>query len=214
MGKQYERFMINEAKKHNVKEKAQRKFPGMAKAFGLRNRGINAYNESEVVGGGIVTRTDNTPSSVSPFACPRLAANVATATPAASRRIQWLSCARPASQYGHRQAAENDIDFEVTLGDKRILVRATSAEEKKLWVIALNGATTVRSFTSKNMDTHSQSAFHSIKDVNISDLDLGEILGSGSTGTVKLAVCCLSALHLPAPASSLRASSAAAAPVA
>ena len=42
---------------------------------------------------------------------------------------------------------DHDIDFTITIGNKKVLCRAMSAEEKKLWVVALNGATTVRSFT-------------------------------------------------------------------
>jgi hypothetical protein len=42
---------------------------------------------------------------------------------------------------------DHDIDFTITIGSKKVLCRAASAEEKKRWLVALNGATTVRSFT-------------------------------------------------------------------
>ena len=42
---------------------------------------------------------------------------------------------------------QHDIDFTITIGNKKVLCRANSAEEKKLWVVALNGAATIRSFT-------------------------------------------------------------------
>lgn len=42
---------------------------------------------------------------------------------------------------------DHDIDFTITIGTKKVLCRAASAEEKKRWLVALNGVSTVRSFT-------------------------------------------------------------------
>lgn len=106
---QYERFKINEVKKRNLASKIVRKFPLVAACCHIRDRGINTYNESEVI---------NRENSVQ-----------AVGGAASEREVN------------------SDIDFTITLGHKSILCRAASREEKRLWVIALNAATTIRSFT-------------------------------------------------------------------
>ena len=89
--------------------KCIRRFPLCAACIGLRNRGISAYNESEVM---------NKEHAV--------------------KGVEEVDDVRE---------LDHDIDFTITIGNKKVLCRAMSAEEKKLWVVALNGATTVRSFT-------------------------------------------------------------------
>ena len=106
---QYERFKANEEAKRHLITKILRKFPVLYAVLKIRNRGINAYNESEVI------NKENAVKSVDEV----------------EDHIELL----------------RDIDFRITIGKKSLLCRANSREEKKLWVIALNGATTIRSFT-------------------------------------------------------------------
>lgn len=108
-GAQYERFKANEVARRNLFHKLVRAFPLVAAALKIRNRGISAYNESDVV------NKENAVKSVLDV----------------ENEIELMS----------------DIDFKITIGKKTMVLRANSREEKKLWVIALNGATTVRSFT-------------------------------------------------------------------
>jgi len=93
------------------------------------------------------------------------------------------------------QSAEfdNDIDFVVTLGARKMLLRAASREEKLAWTTAMGSLSIVRSYSSKNLDDGShedekKQAKEMMKKLVLEDLDIGEIIGSGSAGTVKLAV--------------------------
>eukprot|EP01052_Picozoa_sp_SAG31_P047860 SAG31_NODE_9760_length_1231_cov_1.530919_1_plen_193_part_10 len=89
------------------------------------------------------------------------------------------------AEYGDEDSA---IDFKV--GGMRL--RASSVEEKKAWLAVLSNASMVRSMSSRNLAEQIQEA----KDLDlgvlrIEDLHMGEVVGSGTTGTVKLAV------HIP-----------------
>jgi hypothetical protein len=106
---QYERFKKQEEKKRNFIVKFIRAFPVCAACIGCRNRGINAYNESEV--------------------------------------LNKEHAVKGVDEVDDVRELDHDIDFTITIGKKKVLCRANSAEEKKLWVVALNGATTIRSFT-------------------------------------------------------------------
>jgi calcium/calmodulin-dependent protein kinase I len=91
---------------------------------------------------------------------------------------------------------DNDIDFVVTLGSRKMLLRAASREEKLAWTKAMGSASVVRSYSSRNLDDGSheeekKQAQAKMKSLVLEDLDIGEIIGSGSAGTVKLAV------HIP-----------------
>ena len=86
---------------------------------------------------------------------------------------------------------DNDIDFVVTLGTRKMTLRAASREEKLGWTKAMETASVVRSYSSKNLDDggeEEEKAGSEMKDLTLPDLDIGEIIGSGSAGTVKLAV--------------------------
>ena len=85
---------------------------------------------------------------------------------------------------------DNDIDFTVTLGSRKLKLRSGSREEKLAWTKAMETASVVRSYSSKNLndDASQQKAIAEMKDLSLEDLDIGEIIGSGSAGTVKLAV--------------------------
>lgn len=106
---QYERFKRQEVKEHNLATKIIRSFPVCAACIGVRNRGANTYNESEVL------NRDN--------------------------------AVKGADDVDDVRELDHDIDFTITIGTKQVLCRAASVEEKKRWLVALNGATTVRSFT-------------------------------------------------------------------
>jgi tRNA A-37 threonylcarbamoyl transferase component Bud32 len=91
-----------------------------------------------------------------------------------------------------------DIDFVVSLRNRKMTCRASSNAEKRAWVNALGSATKVRSYSSRQLDTGMESheavrALHSQmrKKVSLQDLDIGDIIGSGSMGTVRLSV------HIP-----------------
>lgn len=91
---------------------------------------------------------------------------------------------------------DNDVDFVVTLGSRKMLLRAVSREEKLAWTKAMETASVVRSYSSRNLDDGSheeekRKAQEEMKKLVLKDLDIGEIIGSGSAGTVKLAV------HIP-----------------
>jgi tRNA A-37 threonylcarbamoyl transferase component Bud32 len=89
---------------------------------------------------------------------------------------------------------DNDIDFVVTLGKRKMTLRAASREEKVGWTKAMETASIVRSYSSKNLDDSPEAekeAGKEMKKLTLEDLDIGEIIGSGSAGTVKLAV------HIP-----------------
>lgn len=91
---------------------------------------------------------------------------------------------------------DNDVDFVVTLGSRKMLLRAVSREEKLAWTKAMETASVVRSYSSRNLDDGSheeekRKAQEQMKKLVLKDLDIGEIIGSGSAGTVKLAV------HIP-----------------
>ena len=86
---------------------------------------------------------------------------------------------------------EKDIDFVVTLGARKMTLRSASREEKTAWTKALETASVVRSYSSKNLDDGSEAEINAgseMKTLVLADLDIGEIIGSGSAGTVKLAV--------------------------
>ena len=88
---------------------------------------------------------------------------------------------------------DNDIDFVVTLGSRKMLLRAVSREEKLAWTKAMETASVVRSYSSRNLDDgaheeEKRKAQEAMKTLVLKDLDIGEIIGSGSAGTVKLAV--------------------------
>jgi len=85
---------------------------------------------------------------------------------------------------------DHDIDFVVIVDGEKMLLRGSSAEEKKAWLMAMNSATLVKSYSSRHLNL-SENAPVSWPNMSLADLDMGEILGSGTTGTVKLAV------HIP-----------------
>ena len=109
MALQYERFKRQETQKRNVATKCIRSFPVCAACIGLRNRGINAYNESEV--------------------------------------LNKENALKGADDVDDVHELDHDLDFTISIGTKKVLCRAASAEEKKRWLVALNGVSTVRSFT-------------------------------------------------------------------
>eukprot|EP01052_Picozoa_sp_SAG31_P009674 SAG31_NODE_513_length_14715_cov_22.844554_5_plen_523_part_00 len=84
----------------------------------------------------------------------------------------------------------HEIDFVLLVDGEKVLLRATTTEEKKAWVKALNSAYMIRSYSSKQLSLVDRAPI-SFPDLSLDDLDIGEVLGSGTTGTVKLAV------HLP-----------------
>ena len=90
---------------------------------------------------------------------------------------------------------DNDIDFTVTLGSRKMTLRVGSKEEKSGWVKALETASIVRSHSSKHLgdspEAEKQATTKMKTLLTLEDLDIGEIIGSGSAGTVKLAV------HIP-----------------
>eukprot|EP01051_Picozoa_sp_SAG22_P002709 SAG22_NODE_123_length_18914_cov_28.993410_9_plen_576_part_00 len=88
------------------------------------------------------------------------------------------------------EEVDHDIDFVVLVDGKKTLLRASSPDEKKAWVVAMNSAKLVRSYSSKQLTLGDRPPV-SWPDLTLSDLDIGEILGSGTTGAVKLAV------HIP-----------------
>lgn len=100
---------------------------------------------------------------------------------------------RDTAQENESQEFDNDIDFVVTLGTRKMLLRAVSREEKLGWIKSMETASVVRSFSSKNLDDGSheeekKKAYEEMKSLTLADLDIGEIIGSGTAGTVKLAV--------------------------
>ena len=84
----------------------------------------------------------------------------------------------------------HDVDFVLEVDGSKVMLRAANTEEKTDWVKALCGANLVRSYSSKNLSLSDQEPV-SFPDLTMGDLELAEVLGSGTTGTVKLAV------HIP-----------------
>eukprot|EP01048_Picozoa_sp_COSAG05_P028393 COSAG05_NODE_8783_length_672_cov_0.776614_1_plen_154_part_01 len=72
--------------------------------------------------------------------------------------------------------------------------RASSNAEKVSWTTALSSATRVRSYSSKNLDEDvdedklNDQLHHKMKHLKLEDLDIGDIIGSGTMGTVRLTV--------------------------
>jgi hypothetical protein len=82
---------------------------------------------------------------------------------------------------------DSNIDFE--MGGMQL--RASSVEEKKAWLAVLSNASMVRSYSSKNLEDLMGPQDVELGELRLTDLHMGEVLGSGTTGTVKLAV------HIP-----------------
>ena len=73
--------------------------------------------------------------------------NRGTSTYNESEVLNRENAVKHADEVDDVRELDHDIDFTITIGSKKVLCRAGSAEEKKRWLVALNGASTVRSFT-------------------------------------------------------------------
>ena len=90
-----------------------------------------------------------------------------------------------------------DIDFVVNMSTRKMMCRASSNAEKVAWTKALQSATRVRSYSSKNLDDGMDpedvldKLHNKMKHLTLAELDIGDIIGSGTMGTVRLTV------HIP-----------------